>query len=68
MVVKLNWPNMGQTKGTTQPKNIGQLVRGMAILSCQAATSCGVTIYGSNSWTFILGVLWLFFAKKSSHK
>jgi hypothetical protein len=69
MVVKLNWLGMGQPKGTTQPRGTSQLVGGMAILSGQVATSCGVcgTTYGSTGWTLILGVPWFFSAKKSSH-
>jgi hypothetical protein len=69
MVVKLNWLGMDQPKSITQPRSIGQLVGGMAILLGQVATSCGVcgTTYGSTGWTLILGVPWFVFAKKSSH-
>jgi hypothetical protein len=51
MVVKLNRQGMGQPKGTTQPKSIGQLVGSMAILSAQIVINCGVcgTTYGSTS-------------------
>jgi hypothetical protein len=69
MVVKLNWLGMGQPKGTTQPRSTSQLVGCMAILSGQAATSCGVcgTTYGSTGWTLILGSSLNFSAKRSSH-
>ncbi len=60
---------MGQPKGTTQPKSIGQLVGGMTILSGQAANKLWGLWY--NLWKHWLNLylefLDFFSTKKSSH-